>query len=147
MDVRQDTKRVAPSKARVRLSTPALAAGHRSAKEFVVSSRARSMPGGELPLVRGAFELDLQGASRAELVITCESRVCWVLGAARPDRVNEVEDTTHKGMRWCPLFTLNVAECASLTCEGWGVMLLRYIYIAQTPQFAPGCKYGGGGRK
>jgi len=70
MDVRQDTKRVAPSKARVRLSTPALAAGHRSAKEFVVSSRARSMPGGELPLVRGAFELDLQGASRAELVIT-----------------------------------------------------------------------------
>jgi len=46
---------VSPPKARVRLSTPALAAGHRSATNFVASSAAGEL----LPLVRGAYELDL----------------------------------------------------------------------------------------
>jgi len=60
------TEHVMPTKARLRLSAPALAAGHRSASGFVVSSRAS---GDQLPLVRGAFELSFEKEARGEVVI------------------------------------------------------------------------------
>ena len=65
--------RVAPTKARLRLSTPALAAGHRSVTGFVVSSAAPgAVPGTPLPLVRGAYELDLGVETGGVVVLTWE---------------------------------------------------------------------------
>ena len=54
----------------MRLSTPALAARHRSATSFVVSSAARASK--PLPLVRGAYELDLGVEESGVVVLTWE---------------------------------------------------------------------------